>query len=160
MKIYEILSEAGEYEKGQSFGKKLLSPSKWITPKSGGDYEKGAEFGQKLLSPSQWFKSNSNNDGTEDEPEDKKPEDKKSKPTTGSVNQDNARMIVKNIIAGQPKYPEDLDALSNLRSGVINGTVTVNVDSEQLSKALKTIIDNDPLTSDQVTVLKQYAGIN
>jgi len=156
MRISEVLSEAGEYEKGKSFASKLLSPDQWINPKAGGAYDKGTEFGKKLLSPTDWFKSNSS-DEPEDEPEDDEPE-KKTVEKPAAVDQDSVKRIIDEIVAGQPRYREDLDKLSRFRNDVINGSVSVNVDSDQLSNALKAIIDNEQLSQDQIKILKQYSS--
>lgn len=160
MKIYEVISEAGEFDKGQAFGKKLLSPSQWITPKAGGSYEKGADFGTKLLSPSQWFKGSdsSGSDSSDEEPE---PE-KKSKPAAGaqpqSVNIEKVKQITQNVLRGEPKYKEDLAVLADFRTGLDNGSVQVNVDSVELSKTIKAIETNTALTAEQTKLLQNFSS--
>ena len=157
MKIHEILLEADEFDKGRAFGKKLMSPSQWIKPEAGGSYEKGASFGQKLLSPSQWFKG-SDSSSSDEEPE---PE-KKSKPksTTSvqapSVDMDKVKQITTNVLRGEPQYKEDLAVLASFRAGLDNGSIQVNVDSTELSKAVKAIETNTALTAAQTKLLQDF----
>ncbi len=160
MKISEILIEAGEFDKGQNFGKRLLSPSQWIQPKAGGDYERGAEFGKKLLSPSEWFKSSSPSDDDEDE---EKPAEKKIKtsktaspapPSSAVIDQ--TKQVLKGVLRGEPRYNDDMTQLSAFRSSVKSGKIETNVNSDQLSSALKTIIDGDQLSNDQIKLINQF----
>lgn len=160
MKISEILIEAGEFEKGQNFAKRLLSPSQWIKSKSGGDYERGSEFGQKLLSPSEWFKSNPNASSDDDEEKTTKKKIKTANtvsPTPPSSEViDQTKQILRGVLRGEPRYNDDIKQLSAFRASVKSGKIQTNVNSDQLSSALKTIINGDQLSNDQTKLINQF----
>ena len=152
MKIHEVLSEAGEFDNGRAFGKKLVSPSQWIKPEAGGTYEKGKAFGKKLVSPSQWFKG-SNSSSPDKEPE-LKP--KSTSVQAPSVDMDKVKQITTNVLRGEPQYKEDLAALARFRAGLDNGSIQVNVDSTELSKTVKAIETNTALTAAQTKLLQDF----
>ncbi len=138
MKIAEILTEAGEFEKGQNFGKRLLSPSQWI-------------------------KSDPNSSSKDDD--EKKPAKKKIKtantvaPTPPSSEiMDQTKQILKGVLRGEPRYNDDLKQLSAFRASVKSGKIQTNVNSDQLSSALKTIIDGDQLSNDQIKLINQFVS--
>jgi hypothetical protein len=158
MKIHEVLSEAGEFDKGRAFGKRLVSPSQWIKPEAGGTYEKGKAFGKKLVSPSQWFKgSNSSSPDEEPEPE-KKLKPKSTSVQAPSVDMDKVKQITTNVLRGEPQYKEDLAVLARFRAGLDNGSIQVNVDSTELSKTVKAIETNTALTAAQTKLLQDFSS--
>ena len=161
MKIYEVLSEAGEYEKGKQAATKLLSPSQWIKPEAGGSYEKSKDAMTKLFTPSQWFKgSGSSSDDSSDEPETTTKPKVKTTPTVQSttVNMDKIKQITTNVLRGEPQYKEDLAVLASFRAGLDNGSIQVNVDSTELSKTVKAIETNTALTAAQTKLLQDFSS--
>jgi hypothetical protein len=148
MKISEILVE-NEYEKGKSFATKLLSPSQWIKPDPTGEYEKNKAVGSKLLSPSQWFKSDKSATADVDE--------KSKEKSTPTVNLDSVKHILTSVSRGEPRYATDIKVISQLRSKVKDGSISVSVDSQELTSALKSVINNDQLSTDQIKIIKAYA---
>ena len=158
MKIHEVLSEAGEFDKGRAFGKRLVSPSQWIKPEAGGTYEKGKAFGKKLVSPSQWFKG-SNSSSPDEEPEsEKKLKPKSTSVQAPSVDMDKVKQITTNVLRGEPQYKEDLAVLARFRAGLDNGLIQVNVDSTELSKTVKAIETNTALTAAQTKLLQDFSS--
>lgn len=150
MKIFEIVREANEYERGKAIATRILSPSQWIKPDPDGAYEKGKAFTSKLMSPSQWFKSDkSNSDSVE------KSKEKPAPATT--VNLNSVKRILNSILRGEPRYQEDVRILSQLRSKIKSGSIEVSVNADQLSQALKTIINNDQLSDDQNKLIKSFS---
>jgi hypothetical protein len=150
MKISEILVE-NEYERGKDFGTRLVSPSQWFRPKTGGQYQKGKDLGSKILSPSQWFKSNKSSEVDVDSSKEK------SKPVEPTFNLSNVKKILNSIVLGEPRYPEDMKVISQLRSKIKNGSIDVSVKSDDLNLALKSVIGNIQLSSDQIKLIKAYA---
>jgi len=155
MKIYELLSEAGEYEKGKQAATRLMTPRQWIKPEAGGSYEKSKDAMTKLFTPSQWFKRSgpSSNDSS-DEPE------TTTKPKTAgqatTVDIDKIKQITTNVLRGEPQYKEDIAVLASFRAGLDNGSIQVNVDSTELSKTVKAIETNTALTAAQTKLLKDF----
>lgn len=157
MKIYEVLSEAGEYEKGKAFGKRLVSPSQWIKPEAGGSYQKSKDAMTKLFTPSQWFKgSGSNSDNSLDEPETTAKPKTKTAVQSPTVDMDRVKQITTNVLRGEPQYKEDLAVLASFRVGLDNGSIQVNVDSTELSKTVKAIETNTALTAAQTKLLQDF----
>ncbi len=111
------------------------------------DYETSKKAATKLLSPSQWFKS--------DNSDVEKPKEKPVQTTT--VNLTSVKQILNSISRGEPRYPEDVKVLSQLRSKIKSGSIEVSVDANQLSQALKSIINNDQLSNDQNKLIKSYS---
>lgn len=157
MKIYEILFEAGEYEKGKQAATRLMTPSQWVKPEAGGSYEKSKDAMTKLFTPSQWFKgSGSSNDDSSDEPETTTKPKTKTAVQSPTVDLDRVKQITTNVLRGEPKYKEDLAVLASFRAGLDNGSIQVNVDSTELSKTVKAIETNTALTAAQTKLLQDF----
>ena len=156
MKIYEVLFEADEYQKGKQSASRLMTPSQWIKPEAGGSYKKSKDAMTKLFTPSQWFKgSGSSSDDSSDEPTTAKTKTKTAGQAT-TVDIDKVKQITTNVLRGEPQYKEDLAVLASFRVGLKNGSIQVNVDSTELSKTIKAIETNTALTAAQTKLLKDF----
>lgn len=157
MKIYEILSEAGEYEKGKQSAARLMTPSQWIKPEAGSSYQKSKDAMTKLFTPSQWFKgSGSSGDDALEKPDTPTKSKTAAQPTT--VDMDKVKQITTNVLRGEPKYKEDLAVLAGFRAGLDNGSIQVDVDSTELSKTIKAIETNTALTAAQTKLLQDFSS--
>jgi hypothetical protein len=140
MKIAEILVEAGEFQRGREFGKKLLTPSQWVS--GDGEFQRGREFGKKLLTPSQWVSGSGSK-------------------VISPVQTTSARAVkltLNKVIKGERLYRNDVIALKKIYADLESNALTTAGDRKQTLAALKSAYNLQPLTPEQKAVLATFAN--
>ena len=148
MKIQEILSEGPAAALGAGAGKVSNVAGQAVGQLAGaaGVFHKGFKQGQakmdKILSPSKWF--------------DKTPEEPGKKQTVPDYEyRRSLNTAVKNT---DDLLQRDQSMLQQLRQDVKSGQRKFDVDSQQLSLALKAAVNKQPLDKNQRALLQQVAN--